>query len=444
MVQAEIVALAKQGDPKAIAMIINRITQRHGIRTRVVRQDACLHVLLESTQVPSQQAAVALVKKILLSLNVELLKSVQVHARRTGEKPTAWDQTIELKPTAVKTKSPPTVVVPAVPDIPEVEVAKTSVASTVAPEMIPAEMADTSVEPGSDLSAEIAATSVEPTILLEMPQVEASVIPETTQATQPLSELSDLLAIRDRPIDAAQEASQPIAVDELEMAVELVAVSSPTSGWDNVTDVPDATPTQLAPEPIVTTADDLQPTILPEPLEPIPSTVSDAAESTLLLNPDLLQPVALSEPSERVAELLNQDINQVGELAITPVEVVTGAIVKLDAADLAQDHDDVDLDYALQVWETPQGLDRPEIFALLAFALLVLLWEAYVSLMEEAIPETALSSQRLAQRLGISASSIKRRKKLADFSRWTQSLDPEGIAWAYQHGLFVPLLESDE
>ncbi|NJL41077.1 MAG: hypothetical protein HC840_20535 [Leptolyngbyaceae cyanobacterium RM2_2_4] len=95
-------------------------------------------------------------------------------------------------------------------------------------------------------------------------------------------------------------------------------------------------------------------------------------------------------------------------------------------------------DTAIQ--ETQNLLRRPEAVVLVLFVSVVLLWQLYLALVEEVAPEGYLSSYQLAQRLGVSASTVRRRKIRDDFSTWTQSLDPEGIAWAYSSGAYVPTL----
>lgn len=42
-----------------------------------------------------------------------------------------------------------------------------------------------------------------------------------------------------------------------------------------------------------------------------------------------------------------------------------------------------------------------------------------------------LSGNQLAKRLGVSESTVRRRKDKPDFSEWSKSLDSDGIAWNY-------------
>lgn len=83
-------------------------------------------------------------------------------------------------------------------------------------------------------------------------------------------------------------------------------------------------------------------------------------------------------------------------------------------------------------------LQRPEMVALIAFALILVLWDAYVQWLEEVDSTQPLTGTKLARRLGISASTLSRVKERTNFSQWSQELDPDGIAWSYENKVFVP------
>ncbi|HEY9647689.1 MAG TPA: hypothetical protein V6C88_15040 [Chroococcidiopsis sp.] len=83
-------------------------------------------------------------------------------------------------------------------------------------------------------------------------------------------------------------------------------------------------------------------------------------------------------------------------------------------------------------------LQRPEAAILLVFAVLVLLWDLYLELAEDINATTPLSGRSLARRLGVASSTLGRRRDRPDFDRWTQDLDPDGVAWTYQDGQYVP------
>ncbi|MEX0270901.1 hypothetical protein AB3R30_17300 [Leptolyngbyaceae cyanobacterium UHCC 1019] len=75
-------------------------------------------------------------------------------------------------------------------------------------------------------------------------------------------------------------------------------------------------------------------------------------------------------------------------------------------------------------------LQRPEIVAMVAMALLLVFWDAYLEWMDEAETQS-LSGRQLAYRLGVSSSTISRYKERTNFGEWSQALDPDGIAWSY-------------
>lgn len=94
---------------------------------------------------------------------------------------------------------------------------------------------------------------------------------------------------------------------------------------------------------------------------------------------------------------------------------------------------------AADLEETPEVLKRPESVIFLLFISLFIFWDAYVDFLEaDFSPENAtISASQLARRLKVSRKTIRRRKRDVDFSAWTRSLDPEGIAWTYRKGYYL-------
>lgn len=93
----EILTLAQQGHPTAIATLINFFTQPQGIEARVQRQGDRLHILLESAQTPNQLEAVAFVRNSLEDLKVEPIQVITIYGRQRGETAPVWQQTISLE-----------------------------------------------------------------------------------------------------------------------------------------------------------------------------------------------------------------------------------------------------------------------------------------------------------------------------------------------------------
>jgi hypothetical protein len=83
-------------------------------------------------------------------------------------------------------------------------------------------------------------------------------------------------------------------------------------------------------------------------------------------------------------------------------------------------------------------MERPEMLAIVAFALVVACWDAYIDWMMEADPAQPLSGRKLAHRLGVTYRTLDRYKSRPNFSSWSQELDPDGIAWSYENNRFIP------
>jgi hypothetical protein len=84
--------------------------------------------------------------------------------------------------------------------------------------------------------------------------------------------------------------------------------------------------------------------------------------------------------------------------------------------------------------EIPEFLKRPESVVFVFFTTIFVFWEAYLSLLNELAPATSLSCRQLADRLKVSKSTVRKRKRQPGFSDWSKSLDPDGIAWVYETG----------
>lgn len=62
---------------------------------------------------------------------------------------------------------------------------------------------------------------------------------------------------------------------------------------------------------------------------------------------------------------------------------------------------------------------------------------------EEPVSEDTLIQAELAKRLDVHSSTVGKRKSDPDFAEWSQSRDPDGIAWEYddEEKVFIPLEE---
>lgn len=97
MSQQDILNLAKEGDPKAIAFLIGQALQSFGVTAKATSENDTLHLLLESEQLPAEESCLRVAIKGLQRLQPNNIYSVTVYGRRGGQQLPAWTQTVELK-----------------------------------------------------------------------------------------------------------------------------------------------------------------------------------------------------------------------------------------------------------------------------------------------------------------------------------------------------------
>lgn len=129
MTQQDIRELAKQGNPKALATIINQSLKPKNIIAKVGIKDDCLQILLESAQVLDQDAMVSFIRNGLVKLEVSL-NTVKVYGRRIGEENPDWNQTFELISVQDTPIIPEAIDDPMPPPIPPLDEIQDSVFST--------------------------------------------------------------------------------------------------------------------------------------------------------------------------------------------------------------------------------------------------------------------------------------------------------------------------
>lgn len=87
--------LAKQGNPKAIAVLMNRKLQPQGVTAKAALKEGCLQVILEAEQVPDR-GLVTLVQKGITTLGVASVHSVKVYGRQIGGDFIGWSEKFEI------------------------------------------------------------------------------------------------------------------------------------------------------------------------------------------------------------------------------------------------------------------------------------------------------------------------------------------------------------
>ncbi|WP_448602647.1 pentapeptide repeat-containing protein [Thermoleptolyngbya sp.] len=96
MAQTNLLELAKQGDPQAIATLMNRSLQPRGMTASVNRQGNCLYVTLQAEQVPNRQVLTAFVQNGISNLGVSSIRLVKISGQRFGMADPAWTQDLQI------------------------------------------------------------------------------------------------------------------------------------------------------------------------------------------------------------------------------------------------------------------------------------------------------------------------------------------------------------
>lgn len=89
--------LAKQGDPNAIAALLNRTLQPKGITASAEQEDGFLHIILKAAQVPNQQAVVTFIHQGMTKLESEAIHSVRIDGYQNGQDIPAWSDEFGLE-----------------------------------------------------------------------------------------------------------------------------------------------------------------------------------------------------------------------------------------------------------------------------------------------------------------------------------------------------------
>ena len=93
MTESNSIELAKQGNPKAIGTFLNESLKLLQIEiTQYTLSNGCLNLILQGKEVPEQKQVVDFIRQSINKLQPQTVNSVQIFARREGEKATAWNE----------------------------------------------------------------------------------------------------------------------------------------------------------------------------------------------------------------------------------------------------------------------------------------------------------------------------------------------------------------
>jgi RsiW-degrading membrane proteinase PrsW (M82 family) len=105
MVQSNLIKLAQQGDPAAIARLLNYTLQPRGVTAKVVLRDQRLKILLSSERPLEQKAFVQLVQQQIESLALASVASVKVYSQQSADGVPAWSQDFVPAASRIQSKS---------------------------------------------------------------------------------------------------------------------------------------------------------------------------------------------------------------------------------------------------------------------------------------------------------------------------------------------------
>jgi hypothetical protein len=97
MSQQNPLELAKQGNPTAIAALINHGLKPKGITAKVSRKDDRLNIMLESKEFSNQDSLIKFIYSGILKLEISEINTLQVFGRQPDDEVPAWSQFMDLR-----------------------------------------------------------------------------------------------------------------------------------------------------------------------------------------------------------------------------------------------------------------------------------------------------------------------------------------------------------
>lgn len=90
--ELDVKQLASLGNVEAIASILNTAFNQQNINAKIIIKDYCLQILLESAKIPNQPLSTAILRKEIVTLKIQSIKTVKVYGRELQQEIPAWFQ----------------------------------------------------------------------------------------------------------------------------------------------------------------------------------------------------------------------------------------------------------------------------------------------------------------------------------------------------------------
>lgn len=97
MTQPNLLNLAQQGEPQAIATLINLTLEPKGVIAKAAVEDDCLYVFLSSARMLNAKTLVAFIQRGILRLEIDSIQQVQVYGQRFEDDQPLWVETFVIQ-----------------------------------------------------------------------------------------------------------------------------------------------------------------------------------------------------------------------------------------------------------------------------------------------------------------------------------------------------------
>lgn len=96
MTAHDMLTQARQGDPQAIAAILNHFTRPKEITTNVSKDATALRIVFSAHRLPNQEVMTNFVQRSIEQLDINVVDTVHVTGQRVGTDPAEWNTEISL------------------------------------------------------------------------------------------------------------------------------------------------------------------------------------------------------------------------------------------------------------------------------------------------------------------------------------------------------------
>jgi N-acetylglutamate synthase-like GNAT family acetyltransferase len=97
MTQQPLRELAKQGNVKALALLLQVGLQTQGLTVKAAIQKGSLLIFIESDEIPEEQTSVKFIRHNLMDLGLIFFHLVKIYGRRRGAEEQAWNHEFEIE-----------------------------------------------------------------------------------------------------------------------------------------------------------------------------------------------------------------------------------------------------------------------------------------------------------------------------------------------------------